>query len=182
MNSFLYKSILVSLSLLLSSCFFTQQGPDRDSLSKTAQDYLKAHEYQKALEAYQSAWNQHPDDTQLGNDYIQATENIKRTADHAYEKEEFSSAGYLYHILLQYFPNTGKLAGSLSFSKDSLRLGMKNCSKHLNVLGLEEYRKGNLKTAISTWKSILLFDAHNTEVKKAIQTASTQLRNLEKNF
>jgi tetratricopeptide (TPR) repeat protein len=182
MKSFLCTAIIVSLSLLLSSCFFIKQGPDRASLSKTAQDYLKAHEYQKALEAYHSAWNQHLDDTQLGNDYMQATENIKRTADYAYEKEKFSSAGYLYNILLQYFPNTGMLAGSLSFSKDALRLGMKNCSKHLNVRGLEEYRRGNLRTAISTWKSILLFDAQNAEVKKAIQTASTQLRNLEKNF
>lgn len=182
MKGFLYKSILVSLSLLLSSCFFIKQGPDRESLSKTAQDYLKSHEYQKALEAYHSAWNQHLDDTQLGNDYIQAIEHIKRTADYAYEKEAFSSAGYLYYILLQYFPDNRTHVSALSFSKDVLRLGMKNCSKHLNARGLEEYRRGNLKTAISTWKSILLFDAHNAEVKKAIQTASTQLKNLEKNF
>jgi tetratricopeptide (TPR) repeat protein len=182
MKGFLYKSFILSLSLLLSSCFFVKQGPDRDSLSKTTQDYLRAHEYQKALETYHSAWNQNPDNTQLGNEYIQALEHIKRTADHAYEKEEFSSAGYLFYVLLQYFPDNRTLVNSLSFSKDALRPGMKNCSKHLNMRGLEEYRKGNLKAAITTWKSILLFDAHNAEVKKAIQTASTQLRNLEKNF
>jgi hypothetical protein len=59
---------------------------------------------------------------------------------------------------------------------------MKNCSKHLDVRGLEEYRRGNLKAAIATWKSILVFDTHNAEIKKAIQTASTQLKNLEKNY
>jgi len=178
----LYKFILLSLSIFVSSCVLLRQGPDSDTLSNTAQEYLRAQEYQKALEIYQSAWNQNHDDTRLGNDYIQGIEYVRKNADRAYEKQDFPSAGYLYHILLQYFPDNRTLVRSLSFSKDVLNLNMKNCSKHLTMRGLEEYRKGNLKTAITTWKSILLFDVDNAEVKKAIQTASTQLRNLEKNF
>jgi len=182
MKALLYKFIVVALSLFLFSCSSLRQGPDRDSLSKTAQGYLGAYEYHKALGTYQRAWNDNLDDARLGNDYIQVIEYVKKSADLAYEKEDFPSAGYLYYVLLQYFPPAGMRAGSFSFSKDTLHAGMKNCSKHLDMRGLEEYRRGNLKAAIATWKSILVFDAHNAEIKKAIQTASTQLKNLEKNF
>lgn len=178
----LCKLLIIVLSLFLSSCFSLRQGPDRDSLSKTAREYLRANEYHKALETYHRAWNDNPDSPGLGNDYIQVIEHVKKGADRAYAQEDFSSAGYLYHVLLQYFLPAGMRAGSFSFSKDALQLGVKNCSKHLDMRGLEEYRRGNLKAAISTWKSVLVFDAHNAEIKKALQTASTQLKNLEKNF
>lgn len=44
---------------------------------------------------------------------------------------------------------------------------------------LDEYRKGNLAGAISIWKSILEFDPNNADIKKAINTATIQLKNLQ---
>jgi len=41
------------------------------------------------------------------------------------------------------------------------------------------YREGNIGNAISLWKSILTFDPGNASIKKAIDTATTQLKNLQ---
>jgi outer membrane protein assembly factor BamD (BamD/ComL family) len=49
----------------------------------------------------------------------------------------------------------------------------------LSQQALDEYRKGNLASAISIWKSILAFDPDNPAVVKAINTATIQLKNLE---
>lgn len=174
--------MIFGLTLVLSACVSIKQEPDRDSLAKTAQEYLRAHEYQKTLELYESAWNQNSNNTRLGHDYLQVIEYVGKNADRAFEKKDFPSAGYLYSLLLRYYPDNRMLVRSLSFSKDELNLSMKECSNRLNLQALGEYRKGNLKAAITIWKSILLFDIDNAEVKKALQTASTQLRNLEKNY
>jgi hypothetical protein len=45
---------------------------------------------------------------------------------------------------------------------------------------LEQYRKGNLAEAIAVWQGILLFDPDNIEIKKAIDTATEQLKKLQK--
>jgi hypothetical protein len=52
------------------------------------------------------------------------------------------------------------------------------CSDRLSRLALTQYRQGNLTAAISLWKSILEFEPGNAGAKKAIDTASTQLKNL----
>jgi cytochrome c-type biogenesis protein CcmH/NrfG len=42
-----------------------------------------------------------------------------------------------------------------------------------------EYRKGNLKGAISVWESLLAFDPDNEQIKKAIETARAQLQQIK---
>jgi hypothetical protein len=44
---------------------------------------------------------------------------------------------------------------------------------------LSQYREGNIGNAISLWKSILAFDPGNKSIKKSIDTATTQLKNLK---
>jgi hypothetical protein len=57
---------------------------------------------------------------------------------------------------------------------------MGNCKKFLFENGLQQYRSGNLNQAISLWKSILVFDPENQEIKKAVDMASLQSKNLQK--
>jgi hypothetical protein len=61
-----------------------------------------------------------------------------------------------------------------------LDVKIENCRKILFENGLERYRSGNLPQAISIWRSILRFDPENPEVKKAVDTAILQSRNLER--
>jgi hypothetical protein len=76
----------------------------------------------------------------------------------------------------QYFKRSQK---PLSFPEESLKDGIKNSSSQLTKKGLEQYRKGNIAEAISTWEGILLFDPENLEIKKAIETAKIQLKKLK---
>jgi hypothetical protein len=68
----------------------------------------------------------------------------------------------------------------LSFSEKSLDDGMKICRTELNKKALEQYRKENLAEAISIWQGILIFDPENLETKKAIETATIQLKKIKK--
>jgi cytochrome c-type biogenesis protein CcmH/NrfG len=45
--------------------------------------------------------------------------------------------------------------------------------------GLAAYRAGEMQQAIDFWTALLVFDPERTEAKKAIETSSTQLRNLK---
>jgi hypothetical protein len=46
--------------------------------------------------------------------------------------------------------------------------------------GLVEYRKGNLGSAIASWRTILSYDPSHAEAARSVQTATTQLENLKK--
>jgi tetratricopeptide (TPR) repeat protein len=147
---------------------------------KIAQKYLAEGDIQKALETYNDAHIKNPDDTTLRSNYIKAIEHIKKNADAAFVKEEYASAGFMYHTLLNNCQHAKSFVSSLSFDKDYLSNRVESCSKILLEKGLVQYREGNLKEAISIWKTILTFDPENGEVKKAIETATIQLKNLQK--
>jgi hypothetical protein len=46
--------------------------------------------------------------------------------------------------------------------------------------GLMEYRRGSLENAIRKWKELVAFDPGHQEAKKALETATAQLRALQK--
>ena len=45
--------------------------------------------------------------------------------------------------------------------------------------GLAAYRVGQMREAINFWSALLVFNPERTEAKKAIDTCSIQLRNLQ---
>jgi predicted TPR repeat methyltransferase len=57
---------------------------------------------------------------------------------------------------------------------------MKTCKKILFENGLEKYRSGTLDQAISIWKGILAFDPEDQEIRKTLDIAILQSKNLEK--
>ncbi len=142
--------------------------------------YLDKSDFEKAIETYNIAYSIFPKDSELRSNYIKAIEYTKKSADSAYYKGDFASAGFIYHILLNNHALVRDFADLLSFKRDFLHNRIKNCSKTLTGEGLEKYREGNLEEAISVWKDVLKFDPENTEVQKAIKTATTQLKNFHK--
>jgi cytochrome c-type biogenesis protein CcmH/NrfG len=57
---------------------------------------------------------------------------------------------------------------------------LKKCRAQLTRDGLDQYRKGNLKEAIAIWQGLLQFDPDNAEIRKAVDTATEQLKKLQK--
>ncbi len=153
----------------------------RLGLSKRqAQESLKTGDFLKALELYKAAYAEYDNDASVSAALRKAMEDIKRRADEAEAKEDYISAGKGYSLLIADYALYKKLNPLPLFSKDALEEGIKKCRVQLTQKGLEQYRKKNLAEAIVLWRGILLFDPNNIEIKKAIDTATEQLKKLKK--
>jgi len=162
-----------SLNIKLKNC--------KVNMSKRqARQYLIAGDFKKAIDSYKACYKEYPDDPVLLDNYINTIEDMKNLADRALSRENFVSAGKIYQALWKNYKYFKKFYKSLSFPEKYLDEGLKNCRSQLTKEGLEQYRKGKLADAISTWKGILIFDPNNQEIKKAIDTATVQLKNLKK--
>jgi tetratricopeptide (TPR) repeat protein len=153
------------------------QKPVDDTI-KQAQADVTGGEYKKALELYSSAYeiNHAPE---MRDNYSATGEQIRKTADMAYQRKDFAEAGNIYNTLIESGIITRDFANSLSFNGDYLN-GQKNaCSKALLEAGLTIYRDGKLEDAISIWKKAQVFDRDNKDIKSAIETATNQLQNLK---
>jgi tetratricopeptide (TPR) repeat protein len=176
--------ILYLLSIVLStSCRTMLIKSEKEYIHdeiQQAQMYLGMNNFKKAIEIYNVMYRRFPHNSDLRSNYIKAIEYTKKTADTAYDRGDFASAGFIYHILLNNHAQVRDFTDSLSFKRDILHNRINSCSKALTGEGLEKYRAGDLEEAISVWKDVLKFDPENTEVQKAIKTATTQLKNFNK--
>jgi hypothetical protein len=107
-------------------------------------------------------------------------EELKGLAERALARKDFVAAGKGYAVLWREYPMAQQVGLSLSFSRNDVDEGIKNCRTQLTREGLDQYRKGNLKEAIVIWQGLLQFDPDNAEIQKAVDTATEQLRKLQK--
>ena len=149
-------------------------------IEEQVSSHLKAGEFRKAIDICKEIYQKYPQDPSVRSGYIKTIESIKSRGDRAFEKSDFALAGCAYEILLKNVSSVGRLNGSFSFNREDLTVRIKDCKKILFENGLEQYRSGNLNQAILLWKSILVFDPENQEIKKAVDMASLQFRNLQK--
>ena len=147
---------------------------------KQARSCLKSGDVQKGIDIYRSLSQQYPSDTTVRNGYVSLLESIKGQADLDFKRRDFAHAGRTYRILLKNCSSLSHLERYLSYNAGLLDTGIEACRKILFEDGLEKYRSGNLSQAISIWRNILTFDPENLEVKKAMEKAIRQARNLEK--
>ncbi len=147
---------------------------------RQSRQYLEAHNFRKAINSYRTSYLQYPNDPVLTTNLINVILDMKFLAEIAISKEDFLSAGRIYYALRKEQKYFNKFYKSLSIPKEFLDEGIENCRLQLTKRGLEQYRKGNLAEAISIWKGILEFDPDNQQIKKAIETATTQLKSIKK--
>jgi len=107
-------------------------------------------------------------------------EEIRSLADKVLARKDFVAAGKGYAVLWREYPLAKQVNISLSFTRNDAEEGLKNCRAQLTREGLDQYRKGNLKEAIAIWQGLLQFDPDNAEIRKAVDTATEQLKKLQK--
>ena len=144
-----------------------------------ADEYVAKGDYKSALDFHKSAAEKYPGNEALEEGYIADIEDIKKAADKAFEKGDFPLSGKTYYLLLKSVPQSDGFSVGLSFTKKNLTERLNECRTALSQQALSQYREGNIGNAISLWKSILSFDPGNTSIKKSIDTATTQLKNLK---
>jgi len=185
-----YRAVLFVAALLLLTACVPQKNVELDpALQKSAevdravreseQDIRKG-DLDGALGVYTAALRKYPGDAGLLKYHLEAAEDIRDAADNAFDKEDFALSGRTYAVLLRNYPHFKEIAGDLSFDRNYLKGRLTECSDRLSKLALTQYRQGNLAAAISLWKNILEFEPGNGGVKKSIDTASNQLKNLQR--
>jgi tetratricopeptide (TPR) repeat protein len=138
-------------------------------------------DYKSALDVYADPCRKYPGDQTLLTNYHKTIEDIYHAADEAFSREDFTSSGRAYYVLLKNYPFFQKHVPEVSFDKASLHARLEDSGLYLYQRALTQYRKGNLADAISIWKGILLFDPNNTGIMKAIDTTTIQMKNLRQN-
>lgn len=138
---------------------------------------LKAGRFRQVLDAYSGALKEYRGDKDLAGKALQALRDIKAAGDAALAANDLSPAGRTYALLLGRFRDFEGLKPA-PFDRTSLAEALGRCRDGLTEAGLTEYRKGNLAGAIAFWESLLAFDPDNAEIKKAVETAKTQLKKL----
>jgi tetratricopeptide (TPR) repeat protein len=166
-----FDSISLNKGMKISEIRFAEQR---------ANQHMSKGDFQKALDSYKVTYTRYSKDEFLVSGYAKIIEDIRKLADTAFEKEDYTAAGKTYHILLKNYLHFNGFTQLLSFDEESMSAGIAECSKFLTKQGLEQYRKGDITKAITIWEYILVFDPSNEEIKKAIDTASIQLKNLQK--
>ena len=155
--------------------------PPRSSIQEPilAKQHRESGDYQKVIDGYRTKYRKHPKDQSLVKEYLKSIEDIKEVADRAFNQEDFLSAGKIYNILVRSYRHFNSFSKSLSFDKSYLTSKLSICKAFLSENGLREYRKGNLKEAIELWKGYLVIDPNNAAIKKNLETATLQQKNLE---
>lgn len=176
--------IILLLLIIIPSCTETKSVkstriPDQSTVP--AKQLMNAGEYQKALHAYNIEYRKHPQDQVLVKEYVKSIEDIKLSADKVSDRENFAPACKKYYVLLKYYPRFKGFEKRLSFNSSHLHLKLSHCKQSLSNQGFQEYRKGNLSSAIAVWQDLLTIDPHNTEIKDAVRTAKLQQKNLQQN-
>lgn len=171
--------LFVAALLLLPACIPQHRAEVELTFRESEQD-IRKRDFDGALGVYGAALRKYPGDRELLTHYLKVAQDIVNAADNAFDKEEFAVSARTYAVLLRNYPHFQEIARGLSFDGKYLQARLKECSDRLSERALTQYRQGNLTAAISLWKSILEFEPENVGVKKAIDTASIQLENLQK--
>lgn len=94
---------------------------------ESAQQHFAQGDFQKAIEECSIARQKYPDNEFVLNSYIQILEEIKTSADEAFEKKEYAQAAKRYSVLFANFQRFRDFEGSLSFGFDDLRSRKREC-------------------------------------------------------
>lgn len=146
---------------------------------KTSHHYIASGDFQKALEVCSKIYQKYRKDAQSQKCLVTAASELGEKANTAYAKGEYAEAGKIYALLRKNAKTFKTAAIPATSDMQALDQRLVNCCNHLNRKGLELYRKGELRKALTVWKSILEFDPDNAEVKKTVDTTSEQIENMQ---
>jgi tetratricopeptide (TPR) repeat protein len=147
---------------------------------RRARQALAAGAYQNTLDSYRILPPELLRNAEVSAGLQRIMEELKRLADRAMVRKDFLAAGKGYAALGDGYPLAKQTGLSLSFPWSAAEEGIKKCRTQLTKEGLDLYRKGHLKEAVSIWRGLLKFDPENAEIRKAVETATEQLEKLKK--
>lgn len=152
--------LILSLFVLLAgfSCSLQKKDVSTQPSLEEARQHIAQNNAQKAIESYSIALQNHPDDKAILKGYIQILEEIKMSADEAFEAANYIQAESRYSTLLKNSPRFTTFKNTLSFDNRWLTLRIKECElNEIRIRVQEAMENGDYNAAL---------DAH----KKGLQT------------
>ncbi len=144
-------------------------------------DHLLATEkYLEALEIFRQELNQEQGGEGFAKEYRDALNGAITKGNSFLSEKAYEQAGIYYRAALDNYPSNNSPTAEIILSSSELTAQVDFCSERLMEKGLQTYRGGQLQEAIDKWQTILVFNPKHKASRNAIQTANTQLSNLEK--
>ncbi len=140
---------------------------------------IQKEEYLSALKLIRKERKREKKEDMYSHEYVRALNGLLYRGKLLYFKKEFERGARTFREVLTYYPGEPGEVKMVSESSGNVRKLVDEGSENLMEEGLGEYRNGNLGYAIKIWKKILIFNPGYKEAKKAIDTATIQLKNLK---
>jgi hypothetical protein len=115
----------------------------------------------------------------LEREYILAVNGLLEAGNDAFSSGDYAAAGRAFKGVLNAYPVEPSLRDRVSHDPKRIRALQEACENRLMEQGLEEYRRGRLENAIGKWKALLAINPGHQEAKKALVTATVQLRSMK---
>jgi tetratricopeptide (TPR) repeat protein len=141
---------------------------------------MKEEAYERALEQFSVTLKENPDYPDANEEFDEALVALKKSGDAAQAQGKPEEAGKRWMGTLRYLGSPPTKGRAYPFSRADVQGQIDRLTAGLMEKGLLQYRKGDIPSAISAWKTILAYDPENEEAARSIRTASKQLENLKK--
>jgi len=180
--------LILNLSFFLALSFCASQK--KESVFISPQEEVQVYnftydDFQEAIEVYSAAHQKKPDNEIIIENYILVLEELKLSADKAFDEENYVFANNQYYILSKNFSKFELFQQSLSFDLRTIRMKMRECLVKRTEIQVEEaIQAGDYSLAIEAYQKVLqaypaddylkrqlyqLFNMINDESKKALE-------------
>jgi len=151
-----------------------KRQPQVSPLRRKVIPLLEKKNYRQAVELMNGRYREG-----LEKEYVRAVNGLLEVGDDAFSLGDYEAAAHTFKCVLNAYPVEPSLRERISHNPKQIRTCMDTCVNRMMEQGLEEYRRGRLKNAITKWKVLLTISPGNEEAKKAIETATVQLQALQ---
>jgi len=158
----------------------SRAGQQQAILRNKVAALLEKKNYRRAIELMTDGHQPGSPPARMGREYVAAINGLAAAGEESLSRGDYAVAGQSFKLALESYPTEPSLRERMMRDPKQLKKQMDTCSNRLMEQGLMEYRRGNMENAIRKWKELVAFDPGHHEAKKALETATAQLRALQK--
>lgn len=151
-----------------------------DTIIRQIESLVQKGNYTEAIELIRDADKKSTSEIQRSASYIAAINGLTDSGMHYYKEGDYKRAGSTFKCVIAHRSHDSAIKSKYKKTAEQIRSLIINCEDRMMEQGLAKYRDGNLGDAIAIWKEILKLNSNHTEAKKALKTATVQLKNLKK--
>lgn len=157
-----------------SATAVSKRQPQVATLRRKAGSLLEKKQYRQALDLMDGKSHEG-----LEKEYVLAINGLLEVGDDAFSLGDYASAAHSFKAVLDAYPAEPALRERVSSDSRQIRSCLETCADRMMEQGLEEYRRDRLENAISKWKVVLTISPGRQEARKALDTATAQLKALQ---